>query len=1000
MPNPARRLVTALRGSFRRKLLLGLLASVFVLASVTLVVVRRETARQVDLATREAEQRSREAFVELEEFNRARLKQLSSVFTGSVQAAAALEGALETGDFVTLASDVDYEFEARHIPHTLVAFTDQDATPVLAVLDRGVLRGDDPAGIGRLAAQALSAAQGGDVLAYTAVQGRLFSVETIPLELGRPIGTVSVGVPITDDDAARLGSVIGAEVCFVVAGGCVAATPLARGEMASHLVRLAAAGGAHDADFQGTRWRVVASTVDGAQGVRRVIAVPLDRVVGPFERVQRALLLGGLAALLMAVTVAILLSRSLTEPVKALVAATARIGRGDYDTRVTVTSQDEIGVLAKAFNSMAEGLALKQRYRGILDKIVSRDVAEELIKGEVVLGGENREVTTLFADITGFTTITDGMEPARVIALLNECMERLSNVVEDEGGVVDKYVGDEIMALFGAPVTRPHDPLRACRAAVGMQRAMLELNEERARRGEPPLQISVGINSGTVMAGNMGSPSRLNYTVLGDAVNLAARIEHHAKGGQILVSEHTMQLVEDDVVARDIGLTELRGFARPVRLFELLGIRERTLQASSRAGGGHAATAPALALLLAAQLLPAVLGAQAPGELPTLENVRFTSPRGLVQAGISGRLDLEGYVTERDPAWIIPTTSPFLAPRLRLFGDVFIGERITIGTEVRADRGEEPRAGPLELRLDQAFVRLSAPRLVALQAGKFVSPFGGYGQRHHTSNDPFIRPPLPYDHRTLLTAQWAPGSTAAQVSWKDETELWRPWGAPVVWGAPYQWGAMLLGDVGPLSWRAGVMNSAPSSEPEEWGLARGFDAPSVVLNAGVQVIPALRVELSYDRGPWLRPDVAGLPAGASHSDYDQSIIGAEAVFKYGGTVLRGELFHDTWGVPNVGYGVVDVSWYAEAQQTLAAGFTLAARYGRIHFLPLEVEEWTSPDGTEVSVPWDFDVGRLQLGAGWRMLRNAGVRAELSLNESRDPVERRNDLWSAQLWWEF
>jgi class 3 adenylate cyclase len=996
--------VLFVRRSFRWKLLLGLLGSVAVLAAVTLLVVRSETGRQIDLVTRQAEQRSREAFVELEEYNRAQLSQLSAVFTGSVQAAAALEGALETRDFHTLAQDVDYEFDARRIPHSLVAFTDADGVPVLAMLNRNVLDGDDPAGIRSIAERVLDDADA-DTRSYRAVRDSLFSMETMLLDLGRPIGTVSVGVPIADTDAERLGSVIGAEVCFVVDRHCVAATTRARADLEDVLVRLAGRTRSELAEAGGERWQLVSDRLlAGDDAVWRVIAVPLDPVVAPFERVQNALLLGGLAALLLAVIVASVLSRSLTRPVRALVDAASRIGEGDYATRVEVRSIDEMGTLARAFNEMAEGLALKQRYRGVLDKVVSRDVAEELLKGEVVLGGEKREVTTVFADITGFTTITDGMEPAGVIALLNECMELLSEAIEVEGGVVDKYVGDEIMAIFGAPVTRQYDPLRAARAALGMQRAMDRLNTERTRRGEVALRISIGMNTGHVMAGNMGSANRLNYTVLGDAVNMAARIEAMAEGGQILMSEHTLRHLQGHVQVRDLGVRELRGFAQPVGIFELLALSPGAPE-PDRPGQLRRSTPRAAvivgAALVAALVMPAPAAAQAFPELPTLQGITLSSASGWFQAGFSGRLDIDAYLPQDDPAWIIPSTSPFVAPRLRIFSDAFFGERILASAELRVDRGEEPAAGDMEARVDQLFIRFIPAAPVALQLGKFVSPFGGWAQRHHSGADPFVRPPLPHDYRTVLTAHHAPSSAVALATWKNAPDAHRPRGAPVIWGAPYQWGAMLMGSAGKVSWRAAAMNSAPSSEPEEWGLARGFSAPSYVASAGIQLHPALRLELSFDTGPWMTADATGLAAGADPSAYSQRIWGAEAIWKYGNNVLRGELFHDTWGVPNVGYNVVDLSWYAEAERTIVPGLTVAGRYGMIHFSALGDGYYAEPGlGTGDDAKWDYDVSRLQLSAGYRLARNAGVLAEMMFNDSASPESFRDNLLSLQLWWEF
>ncbi|HSJ10825.1 MAG TPA: hypothetical protein VK928_12955, partial [Longimicrobiales bacterium] len=377
---------------------------------------------------------------------------------------------------------------------------------------------------------------------------------------------------------------------------------------------------------------------------------------------------------------------------------------------------------------------------------------------------------------------------------------------------------------------------------------------------------------------------------------------------------------------------------------------------------------------------------------PTLENVRIESAGGWFQLGFSGRLDLEGYLPGDEPAWIIPTTEPFVAPRLRVFADAFFGERVVTSAELRVDRGEEPAAQAMEVRIDQLFARFSIVPQLALQAGKFVSPLGGYSSRHHSVADPLVRPPLLYDYRTVMCPGIAPLSTSGLMTWKDRPDEFRDKGAPVIWGAPYQWGAMALGSVGPLEYRVAAMNSAPSSEPEEWGLDRGFDALSYIGSVGLQVVPQLRVRVSYSTGPWLQDVVRNLEAGRS-SYYDQRLWGAEATLHAGRTTLRGEVFHDTWEVPNTDYDPVDVSWYVEAERDVKAGVTLAARYGAIHFSELG-------GATQYGEPWDYDVNRLQLGAGYRLARNLGARVEAALNGTNGPHDPSDNLFSAQLWWTF
>jgi adenylate cyclase len=296
-------------------------------------------------------------------------------------------------------------------------------------------------------------------------------------------------------------------------------------------------------------------------------------VIAPFDRIRRALLLGGGGALLVSALFGAALSRSLTRPVHALVAATSRVARGDYDAEVSVTSRDEMRTLAEAFNDMTRGLLLRERYRAVLNKVVSQDVAAELMKGDVELGGENRLVTVLFADIRGFTTLTEGMEPQRVIGLLNECMECLSRAIDAEGGVVDKFIGDEVMAVFGAPVTQVDHARRAVRAAVRMREDMTEVNGQRRARGERPLAIGVGINSGVAVAGNMGSTNRLNYTVVGDTVNLASRLAGQAGPGEILIGGETLRLAGEAVHAPPLGGRALKGFASEVEVYAVEAVR-------------------------------------------------------------------------------------------------------------------------------------------------------------------------------------------------------------------------------------------------------------------------------------------------------------------------------------------------------------------------------------------------------------------------------------------
>jgi class 3 adenylate cyclase len=562
------------RESFGAKLLAALLGTVGLLLAVTFVVIGGETDRQVEAVVERTVESATQLFGELNELQQQQAARLARPFTEGVRALALLRATLEAGDFEYLADQVDYEMQLAGLQDALLVFTDPEGSPVLSMIEgRRILEGD-PAGVAPLV-QRLLEGEAFEATAYRLVEGRLYHVTSLYIELqGRPIGTITFGLPTQPTDVERIGRIGGFEACFYAGGACVVHTAGIDGALQALMDRAARGGEGLRAEASGREWSVRSEPLapdDPSQGAR-VVAVPLDEVLAPFERLRRALLLGGGGSLVLSALLGVALSRSLTRPVKALVSATGRVAGGDYETEVRVDTRDEIGTLARAFNDMTRGLLLRERYRSVLDKVVSQDVAAELLKGDVELGGENRFVTVLFADIRGFTALTEGMEPQQVIGLLNECMEYLSQAIDAEGGVVDKYIGDEVMAVFGAPVTQDDHARRAVRAALRMREGMQAFNATRAARGDVPLQIGVGINSGLAVAGNMGSRNRLNYTVVGDTVNLASRLAGQAVGGEILVSGATLRLAGPGVIAPPRGGRHVRGFSSEVEVYAVEGL--------------------------------------------------------------------------------------------------------------------------------------------------------------------------------------------------------------------------------------------------------------------------------------------------------------------------------------------------------------------------------------------------------------------------------------------
>jgi len=301
----------------------------------------------------------------------------------------------------------------------------------------------------------------------------------------------------------------------------------------------------------------------------------LDRELAPYLRLERTYLILALLGLAISVAVGIWIARGVSKPVLQLAEGARKIGEGDYQHRVSVSQPDEMGLLAASFNHMSKGLAERDQVRDLLGKVVSPSVAAELLRKDVTLGGEEREVTVLFSDVRSFTTMCEALPPQEVLGILNRYFTRMSALVEAHGGVVDKYVGDAIMALFGAPLANPDDADRAMETALKMCEALDELNAQQEVRGHPAIEVGIGINTDVVIAGNMGSQTRLNYTVIGDGVNLASRLEGLTKtpeyATRIIISKTTLAKAKGRYQTRLLGQVAVKGKQKPTEIYALLG---------------------------------------------------------------------------------------------------------------------------------------------------------------------------------------------------------------------------------------------------------------------------------------------------------------------------------------------------------------------------------------------------------------------------------------------
>lgn len=268
-----------------------------------------------------------------------------------------------------------------------------------------------------------------------------------------------------------------------------------------------------------------------------------------------------------------LVAGSITKPLKNMLDMVGRVGRGDYGTNIRVVSNDEIGELGDAGNAMIRGLGERELLRDTLGKYVTPQVRDEILSGRVPLDGETKLVTVLFADLRGFTPLVAATPAKELVAIINGYFEAMAACIQEQGGLVLQYIGDEIEAVFGAPVALEGHCDAAARAALAMRAALAEYNRGLERQGRRPLAHGIGICTGEVLAANIGSPQRLSYALLGDTVNMASRMQELTKhlSHDILISAATAQGLTGGYELEKLPPTPVRGAAHPLELFALLG---------------------------------------------------------------------------------------------------------------------------------------------------------------------------------------------------------------------------------------------------------------------------------------------------------------------------------------------------------------------------------------------------------------------------------------------
>jgi len=264
--------------------------------------------------------------------------------------------------------------------------------------------------------------------------------------------------------------------------------------------------------------------------------------------------------------------KGIQQPLFALVEATRRIGNGQYDLTIKSRDNDELAFLIDSTIEMSASLREKELLSDTFGRSVDPRVRDHLLAGNIDLGGTLREAAVMFCDIRSFTTFSEGKREEEIVAVLNEHFTAMDAAIGQHGGMINKYLGDGFLALFGLPLEVENPCLDAFLAALAMVTANEELNQRRQARGDSPVEIGVGLHFGPLVAGNIGSHRRSEYTVIGDAVNLASRIEGMTKrfGTRIIVTGRFGSLLPEELVTReltDLGRTEVRGRRESVQVY-------------------------------------------------------------------------------------------------------------------------------------------------------------------------------------------------------------------------------------------------------------------------------------------------------------------------------------------------------------------------------------------------------------------------------------------------
>jgi adenylate cyclase len=424
---------------------------------------------------------------------------------------------------------------------------------------------------------------GASAAAVVEVDGELFQMVAVPVFGPDVIGFLILGQVIDNAVAARLKEDTHSDVSFLTASQVFASSwllpgtdlpPPAAAQLSTLLqkrdVRNPALSRVGDEQFLSL---VIPIDAHLSRPLYALIQGSYDKALAPLHALQWRIAVIGALALAGALLMGMILAGNITGPVRLLVDALHEVLRGNLRHRAPVDRKDELGFLARSFNEMASGLEERERIKATFGRFVSREVAEAVLNGRVPLAGERLEVSILFQDIRGFTSLSESLDPVALLRVLNQFFTEVVAAVEAEGGVVKQFTGDGVMALFGAPQVRPDHTERAVRAGLGIVNRLARLNILLQADGMSPLRIGIGIHTGEVVAGLIGPDERVEYGVVGEPVNLASRIEALTKEltATILVSKEIASRLGPEFALGRNALLAVKGMSQPVEVVEVLG---------------------------------------------------------------------------------------------------------------------------------------------------------------------------------------------------------------------------------------------------------------------------------------------------------------------------------------------------------------------------------------------------------------------------------------------